>query len=335
MPDPVTLAVLALGVTMLIYTLTGGADFGGGVWDLLASGPRKHAQRRAVATVIAPIWEVNHVWLIAIVVLLFACFPAGFGIVATALHLPLTMMLVGIVLRGTAFTFRAYGLADPAERARWSLVFSISSIVTPVFLGVSAGTLASGAIRVEGGRVLTGFVEPWLQPFPMLVGLLTLALCAHLAAVYLCLEVEGELQDDFRTRALASGVLVGVLAWAALAASTAGAPAVHEALLRPTGPTVALQAATGCAAVATLGAITARRFAAARVLVAAQTGGILAGWAWAQGPLLVVPDVAFADVAAPDAVLRVVLTAFAVGGVFLLPALVFLFRTFGKREQGA
>ena len=334
MPEPVTLAVIALGVALLLYTLTGGADFGGGVWDLLASGPRKDAQRSAVARVIAPIWEVNHVWLIAVVVLLFVCFPRGFGLVATALHLPLTMMLVGVVLRGTAFTFRAYGLADAEERSQWGFVFSVSSIVAPLFLGICAGALAAGGIRVEEGRLATGFVEPWLQPFPILVGVLLLALCAHIAAVYLCRELEGDLQEDFRRRALASGVVVGVVAWVALAVARTGAPTVFDALLAASGPTAALQGATGAAAFVTLGALVRRRWWLARIGVGLQTAGILLGWALAQGPLLIVPDVAFADVAAPDPVIRAVLTAFGIGAVFLLPALALLYRTFATRSPG-
>src|SRR2546422_7016176 len=90
-------------VALTAYVLAGGADFGGGVWDLLASGPRKTAQRELVTHAIGPVWEANHVWLILAVVLLFTCFPPGFARLAVALNLPLTGVLVGIVLRGSAF----------------------------------------------------------------------------------------------------------------------------------------------------------------------------------------------------------------------------------------
>ena len=77
MPSPDFLALLAPGnivavvivVAMLAYTLTGGADFGGGVLDLLATGPRAGAQRRSIARAIGPIWEANHVWLLVVLVL--------------------------------------------------------------------------------------------------------------------------------------------------------------------------------------------------------------------------------------------------------------------------
>src|SRR6476646_8108504 len=95
-------------VALNAYVLFAGADFGGGVWDLLASGPRRQQQRDLIAHAIGPIWEANHVWLIVVVVMLFVCFPAAWAALSIALHVPMTVMLIGIVLRGSAFTFRSY-----------------------------------------------------------------------------------------------------------------------------------------------------------------------------------------------------------------------------------
>jgi cytochrome d ubiquinol oxidase subunit II len=97
-------AMLIAGVILIAlngYMLLAGADFGGGVWDLLASGPRRDRQRELIATAIGPVWEANHVWLILVVVLLFTCFPIAFSRVAVGLHIPLTLMVLGIVLRGS------------------------------------------------------------------------------------------------------------------------------------------------------------------------------------------------------------------------------------------
>ncbi len=66
-------AILALSLNA--YVLFGGADFGGGVWDLLASGPRRARQRAVIAHALGPIWEANHVWLILAIVITFTCFP--------------------------------------------------------------------------------------------------------------------------------------------------------------------------------------------------------------------------------------------------------------------
>src|SRR3954466_6248314 len=95
-------------VALVIYVLMGGADFGGGVWDLLAAGPRRREQRALIEKALGPIWEANHVWLILVVVLLFAAFPPAFAAISIALHIPLTLFLVGVVFRGSAFTFRSY-----------------------------------------------------------------------------------------------------------------------------------------------------------------------------------------------------------------------------------
>ncbi len=123
LPEVVALImVLALNA----YALTGGADFGGGVWDLLARGPGREAQRRLIAEQIAPIWEANHVWLILVVVMLFTAFPAAFAALGIVLHIPLTLMLLGIIARGSSFVFRSYGARDDASQRRWGRVYFLA-----------------------------------------------------------------------------------------------------------------------------------------------------------------------------------------------------------------
>ena len=197
LPDVIALIML---LSLVIYVVLGGADFGGGLWDLLARGPRAEAQRRLIDQAIAPVWEANHVWLILVVVLLFSGFPRAFAVAATALHVPLSLMLLGIVLRGSAFTFRHYGQGAGARS--WGRVFAGASVFTPIFLGMTLGAVSAGEIRVRGGLVEGGssvYWAPWIGWFPLSVGLLALALFAFLAAVYLCCEAgEAALQDDFR-----------------------------------------------------------------------------------------------------------------------------------------
>src|SRR5205814_9490061 len=105
----------------------GGADFGGGIWNLLAFGPNARRQREAIADAIAPIWAANHVWLILVIVLLFTGFPAAFATMMTALNIPMTVMLLAIVLRGSAFVFRTY---DVEKERRWSSVFGMAGCLT-------------------------------------------------------------------------------------------------------------------------------------------------------------------------------------------------------------
>ena len=150
--------------------------------------------------------------LILVIVILFTAFPPAFAAIATALHIPITLLLIGIVLRGTAFTFRTYDVQRDDVQRRWSLVFSIASIITPILLGTILGAIASGTIRIENGTVTSGFFESWLAPFPIAVGFFALALFAFLAAVYLTLEThERELQEDFRRRWV--GLSLSIHAW--------------------------------------------------------------------------------------------------------------------------
>src|ERR1044072_6470542 len=142
---------------LVLYALLGGADYGGGVWDWFAFGPHARAKRSLIAEAISPVWEANHVWLILVIVVLFTAFPPAFAAIATALHIPITLLLIGIVLRGTAFTFRTYDVQRDDVQRRWSLVFSIASTITPILLGTTLGAIASGTIRFEYGVLKSGF----------------------------------------------------------------------------------------------------------------------------------------------------------------------------------
>src|SRR5205809_2559116 len=226
-------------VALNAYAVLGGADFGGGVWDLLALGPRRERQRELIAEAIGPVWEANHVWLILAIVLLFTCFPPAFARLGTLLHIPLSLVSIGIVLRGSAFTFWRYG-ADEEQR-HWGVVFAIASLITPFLLGTTAGTIASGALGEAGGVKGDGFytmyVAPWLSPFPLSVGLFALITFAFLAAVYLTLEAHvRELQEDFRRRALAARVGLVLAAVMALLFSLNGAPRARDGLILAARP---------------------------------------------------------------------------------------------------
>jgi cytochrome d ubiquinol oxidase subunit II len=318
-----------MGVGLVAYALTGGADFGGGVWDLLATGPRKADQRRAIEHAIAPIWEANHVWLIFVVVLMFTVFPQAFAALSVALHIPLTLALVGVVLRGAAFTFRAYGLGSGV--GAWGRVFAWSSLVTPVFLGVALGATATGAIRVSEGAVRTGFFAGWTTPFALTVGLLALALFALLAAVYLAAETEGEVQEDFRRRALITEVVAGAAAAVAFFSARSDAPDLYAQLAG--GPwTVAIQAATAACALSSIGLLWTRRPRLARLTVAAQVALVVLGFGLAMDGHVIRPDLPVAAAGARPEVMAALPPALAVGGALLLPSLWFLFRVFKARD---
>ena len=336
----VVAAIMVLALNA--YALTGGADFGGGVWDLLARGPRRDAQRALIASQIGPIWEANHVWLILVIVMLFTAFPAAFAALSIVLHLPLTLMLLGIVLRGSSFVFRSYGARDDASQQRWGRVFAVASVVTPLVLGTIVGAIASGssgaaAMHLDAGDTVrpsfaSVFVAPWLAPFPLALGALALAMFAFLAAVYLAFAApDSALRDDFRRRAFGAAAAMFVAAFAALGLAHVWEPEVSGALLR--GRAITFQLVVAVAALVALWAIWRRRWRLARMAAAAQVSLILWGWVLVQRPYVVPPMLTVRDAAAPRITLELLLGALAVGAMVLLPALVYLFRTFAAERR--
>ena len=326
LPDIVA-ACLALSLNA--YVLFGGADFGGGVWDLLASGPRQSRQRDVITSALSPIWEANHVWLILAIVLTFTCFSPVFARLGIVLHIPLTLMLIGIVLRGSAFTFRSYGTQKDAAQRRWGRVFSSASAITPILLGVSIGAVASGRVgRETPGSFIERFVDPWFTPFALSVGLLALALFAFLAAVYLTLETrDRELADDFRRRALASGIAVFFASALVLLLSHQAAPLVRTGLMSSPWA-LPLHLLTAVTAISVLAALWFRRYRLARIGVGLQVSLIFWGWPMAQYPFLLPPSYTIANSAGPEPTLRLTLIGLVIGGVILLPSLWYLFQIF-------
>jgi cytochrome bd ubiquinol oxidase subunit II len=331
-------AVDLLAGTMLValtaYVLLAGADFGGGVWDLFARGPRRERQRAVIEKAMGPVWEANHVWLILVVVLLFNCFPSAFSRLVIALHIPLTLILIGIVLRGSAFIFRSYGGQDNVAQQRWGRLFAISSLVTPLLLGVGVGTVAAGRVQLPSGAgFVADYVSPWLTSFAVSVGGLTLALFAFLAAVYLTNETrEPDLREDFRRRAIASSAIVFVMAATSLILAWRGAPLVWNGLVVAPGA-LPFHLIVGAAATTALFALWQRRWRVARVAAVAQVTGILWGWALSQYPWLLPPTLSIADAAAPPITLKLTLGALGLGAIVLLPSLFYLFRIFKTTEQ--
>src|SRR5204863_5669457 len=104
-----------LWIVVTLYAVFGGADFGAGMWDLLAGRSERGERARAlIDRSIAPVWEANHVWLIFILVVLWTAFPPVFSAVMTTLYIPLALAALGIVLRGSGFAFR-HALSGPVR----------------------------------------------------------------------------------------------------------------------------------------------------------------------------------------------------------------------------
>ena len=326
----------AILASLLFYAMLGGADYGGGVWDLLASGKNAGTQRKIIAEAMGPVWEANHVWLILVVVVMFTAFPKAFARLSIIFHIPLSIALVGIVLRGCAFTFRHYhddgdregGDEHPADEAewRWGRVFAIASLVTPVVLGTVVGGIYAGRAQLAAG-----FVHGWLAPFPVAVGIFTLCLFAYLAATYLTVESAADrgVQEVFRAKALWCGALT-IVAGGALVLISRGA--------RVDAPGIwiwALRMVTLAVAVAALMATRRRSYRLAQALAILQVALIVAGWGAGQYPFLIPPDITIYSTAAPRATLAALTVALAGGALILFPSFYYLFYVFKGHVLGA
>jgi cytochrome d ubiquinol oxidase subunit II len=323
-----------LWLALTAYAVLAGADFGGGLWDLLARGPRAADQRRAVSLAMGPVWEANHVWLIFMVTGLFTAFPAAFAVLSIALYLPFTIAVVGIVLRGAAFAFRAHGEPAAGELSAWGIVFGVASLVAPFFMGTAAAAVAAGAIHAPGGRLQSDYTAGWTTPLALVIGLFAVAICGYLAATYLMVETEDrpELQADFRRRAMGASLASGGLALLSLLLTWLEAPRLAESLFGRGLPLVLLALVNGPLA---LWAVWRGRPRIARVAVAAQVVLVLWALAIGQWPYLVPPDLTIAATAAPAATLNALLVVDAAGMILLVPSLWLLFFVFKARKQTA
>src|SRR5262249_43857578 len=199
---------------------------------------------------------------------------------ATVLHVPITILLVGIVLRGSAFVFRSYGRTEPRIVGRWGLVFSIASVVTPLCFGIVIGAISSDAVGKAANNVATSTswdVHSWpgASCSVFAVGSFALPLFAMLAAVYLAhAATANALRDDYRRRALVAVVIVAIVGAAVLVQSESSAPRVAQGVTASSWAFV-LHACTAIATIAVVGALWVRRYRAARVAAAAQVTFIL------------------------------------------------------------
>ena len=317
----VVLAVMWVGVTL--YAVFAGADFGAGVWDLLAGGARAGAsQRRLIEHSIGPVWEANHVWLIFVLVVLWTGFPTAFASVMSTLYVPLTAAAIGIILRGSGFAFRK-SVEDVRLRRAFGITFAMSSVVTPFFLGAVAGAVASG--RVPAEPVVIDPFASWVNPTSMLGGVLAVATCAYLAAVFLAADadrhVDRELARRYRANGIGAAAVAGLVAIVGIFVLRADAPRLFDGLTGRGLPLVVLSAAGGCTSVALLARC---RYGRARVAAAVAVTAVVWGWAAGQYPDLLVGELTIAEAAGSPTTLRAMLASLAVGSVLFAPALIAL-----------
>jgi cytochrome bd ubiquinol oxidase subunit II len=324
------LALTWVGVTA--YALLGGADFGGGFWDLVAGRARRGARQRAlIERSIGPVWEANHVWLIFAIVVLWTAFPQAFASIASTLYVPLTAAALGIIMRGAGFAFRTTVGEVPLKRL-FGGAFALSSVITPFFFGTVAGAIASG--RVPPGNARGEVFGSWITPTSALGGVLAVGVCAYLAAVYLTADaVRAEARDlaeGFRRRSLWTGVVVGAIALAGIAVLKADAPSLFDGLTGRALPLVIASAVFGAGSLALLWQ---RRYVLVRVTAALAVVSVIWGWGVGQYPYVLEPSLTIQQAAASRATLQALLISLSVGALFLVPSLVWLFVLFQRERR--
>jgi cytochrome d ubiquinol oxidase subunit II len=317
---PLVLVLIGLA----LYTVLGGADFGAGVWQLLAgTGPDSQRIRDHAHHAMGPVWEANHVWILFVITVSWTAYPLAFGSIFSTLSVALFLAGLGIILRGAAYALRS-GASSPSEYRAIDLLFAVSSVITPFALGAAVGGVASR--RVPVGNAAGDLFSSWLNPTSILVGVLAVVLSAYVAAVYLSADSmrlgERDLEDYFRVRALATGVVAGAIAIGGLFVIRSDARALYDGLLSGDGLPALIVSALG--GVATLALVWRRRYEPARYSAGVAVAAIIAGWALAQQPL-VLPGLTVQQAAAPHDTLVAVTIAVVAGAVILLPSLALLF----------
>jgi cytochrome d ubiquinol oxidase subunit II len=324
--------ILLASVTL--YAVLGGADFGGGLWDLLAGGDQRgRLPRQLIDESITPVWEANHVWLVFDLVIFWTAFPHAFAAVMTAVALPLWLAAGGIVLRGAGFAFRkeAHGLRT--QRVLGA-TFAFSSLLTPFFMGTVIGAIATGQIPADAARAS---LSAWTSPTALLAGFLFVGACGYLAAVYLVGEAarrsDRRLEAYFTRRAQAAGIVTGALSLAALAELHTSNAALFSRL---TGRALPLVIVAGLCGLAVLALLTAAwrngvRVIGVRVIAALGVAAVVWGWGVAQYPVLLPGTaVTLSNAGAPHTTLVAIVWLFVAAVVLVGPSFALLFSLQGR-----
>ena len=315
--------LILIGLGLVAYAVLAGADFGAGMWTLLARGPHADEQREHAHHSIGPVWEANHVWLVFVLVMAWTAYPVAFASIASTLIVPLGLAAIGIILRGATYAVRSTA-GDSLRGGAATVAFGISSVLTPFALGAAAGAIASG--RVPVGNARGELIGSWTTPTSAAIGVLFVVVGAYLAAVYLTADAArlgaDELATAFRRRALATGVVAGAIAALALVVLRSDAPALYQGLTSGAG--LLAVAVSVLAGAATLLLVRRGADEPARVVAAVAVAGVVAGWALAQRPDLL-PGLTVSEAAAPDSVLWALIVASLLGAALLGPSLVYLF----------
>jgi len=319
----VTAAVLLLAVTA--YSTAGGVDFGAGIWDLLAgSGAKGREARSLVDHAMGLVWEVNNVWLVLGIVVCWTGFPILFESVFASLYPLFSVALIGLILRGAFFAFR-HVADDPRSHRVASLVFGLSSVLTPFFFAACLGAIASGRVTTGGPHLPVWQV--CISPMSIAFGLVSVAATAFSGASFLVGDARrygaAEMVGYFRSRALIAAFVLIVAGSLALVTIWLGAPDLLKAMLAGRGAPFAYTTMLLTPVVAVL--LWRGIFVLYRVLTVAAVGSLVIAWGVAQSPYLLPGQLTIAQAAAPASAQILLLAVTCCVVLFIAPAMGLLY----------
>lgn len=322
---------------LLLYTVLGGADFGAGILELFSSKKNQEISRGVVYRVIGPVWEANHIWLIIVLVVLWVGFPIYFNVVSIYLHIPLSLILLGITIRGVAFVFRHYDAVKDNTQYVYNFLFRLGSVITPVFLGMTFSAIVYGKIEVfEDPIVLANqsfssvFIAPWLNVFTIAAGIFFAALCAFLAATFLVGETIGSIRKVYTVKAIKA---LFVVFMAGAIVLLVGIFERNEAIFAVMKNPISI----GAFAISFLSlypmwrAFRNQRFILIRTLAVFQVVVILFAALFPLFPEVLQTStggISIIEGSAPDAVISYLAVALIIGGSIILPGLYHLLKAF-------
>lgn len=326
-----------LCAAILLYFLLGGADFGAGIIELFTSSKNRSKTRKTMYHAIGPVWEANHMWLIIAIVILFVAFPKIYTTMSVYLHIPLAIMLIGIIARGTAFVFRHYDAVKDQMQEVYNKIFIYSSFITPLFLGIIAGSLISGKIDNRADNFADAYVFGWLNWFSVAVGLFTVALCGFLAAIYLIGESK-EVADKKRFIKKAEFMNVAAVLFGAMVFGSAyleEVPLVDWVLKNPVGLVAIVLASLSLILLWYL--LIKGKTKILRLLAGFQVTMILVAISFAHFPNFIRlkngDAISLYETIAPIKTVNTLGWALLLGSVLILPFLGYLFYKFQQKEE--
>lgn len=326
-----------LWLSICLYVILGGADFGAGIVELFTKKKARHKTKEIMYESIAPVWEANHMWLIIAIVILFVGFPEIYTTMSTYLHIPLVLMLLGIIARGTAFTFRHYDAVKDDWQILYTQIFYYASLLTPFFLGLIAAATVSQSINPDATTFLDLYIFSWLNWFGVAVGLFTVSLCAYLASIFSLRETRDKLDLTLMIRkskqTMIFVVITGALVF--LAAYFSGIPLVMWVFSKPLGIMAIFFATIALGLI--LRAMNNRKLLPVRALAGFQVIMILVAATYQHNPDIILlgngQHLSLLEHVAAPKTISALAWALMLGSLFILPFLFYLMFSFSKLKK--